>query len=79
MRPTRASLQPAGPASNPAPAVINTVQGFQKVRNVERGSQVAVCVADPADSNRYFAIRGRVVRVTTLISFTLARQVLPAL
>jgi hypothetical protein len=56
------------------------VQAFQKVRNVERDPQVAVCVADPADSSRYFAIRGRVVKVTTLISpFTLARQALPAL
>jgi hypothetical protein len=35
---------------------------------VERDPQVAVCVVDPADPSRYFAIRGRVVRVTTLIS-----------
>ncbi len=40
--------------------------GFQKVRNVERDPRVAVCVADPADPSRYFAIRGRVVKVTTL-------------
>jgi hypothetical protein len=47
---------------------------------VERDPRVAVCVADPADPSRYFVIRGRVVRVTTLMSpFTLARQVLPAL
>jgi PPOX class probable F420-dependent enzyme len=45
--------------------VINTVQGFQKVRNVERDPRVAVCVADPANPTRYFAIRGRVVKVTT--------------
>jgi Pyridoxamine 5'-phosphate oxidase len=44
------------------------VPGFQKVRNVERDPRVAVCVADPADPGRYVAIRGRVVKVTTLIS-----------
>ena len=45
--------------------VINTVQGFQKVRNVERDPRVAVSVADPSRSSRYFAVRGRVVSVTT--------------
>ena len=53
--------------------------GFQKVRNVERDPRMAVSVADPADPSRYFAIRARVVKVTTLISaITLARQVLLA-
>jgi hypothetical protein len=43
---------------------MNTVPGFQKVRNVERDPRVAVCVAG---------------RHQLLISpFTLARQVLPA-
>jgi PPOX class probable F420-dependent enzyme len=45
--------------------VINTVQGFQKVRNVERDPRVAVCVTDPASPARYYAIRGRVVGMTT--------------
>jgi PPOX class probable F420-dependent enzyme len=45
--------------------VINTVQGFQKVRNVGRDPRVAVCVADPARPARYYAIRGRVVGMTT--------------
>ena len=45
--------------------VINTVQGFQKVRNVERDPRVAVSVSDPSDPFRYYSVRGRVVNVTT--------------
>ena len=45
--------------------IINTVQGFQKVRNVERDPRVAVSVADPSRPSSYFAVRGRVVSVTT--------------
>ena len=45
--------------------VINTVQGFQKVKNVERDPRVAVAVADPSGPSRYYAIRGRVVNVST--------------
>ncbi len=45
--------------------LINSVQGFLKVRNVERDPRVAVAVADPADPRRYFQVRGRVVDVTT--------------
>jgi PPOX class probable F420-dependent enzyme len=45
--------------------IINTVQGFQKVKNVERDPWVAVAVSDPSNPSRYYAIRGRVVNVTT--------------
>ena len=45
--------------------VVNTVEGFQKVRNIERDPRVAVTVADPSNPFRYFAIRGEVVASTT--------------
>jgi PPOX class probable F420-dependent enzyme len=45
--------------------VINTVQGFQKVKNVERDPRVAVSVADPSRPHSYYEVRGRVVKVTT--------------
>jgi PPOX class probable F420-dependent enzyme len=44
--------------------LVNTVAGFQKVRNLERDSRVALNVADPDDVSRYYAIRGRVVSIT---------------
>jgi PPOX class probable F420-dependent enzyme len=45
--------------------LINTVQGFQKIKNVERDSRVALTVADAANPSRYYWVRGRVVNVTT--------------
>ena len=45
--------------------LINTVQGHQKVRNIERDPRVAVSVSDPAKPSRYVAVRGRVVESTT--------------
>ena len=45
--------------------LINTVQGFQKVKNVERDPRVAVSVSDLANPSRYFEIRGRVIKATT--------------
>jgi len=44
--------------------LINTVAGFQKVRNMERDDRVALNVADPGDVSRYYAVRGRVVSIT---------------
>ena len=45
--------------------VINSVQGFVKLRNIERDPRVAIAIADPADSRRYFQIRGHVTNTTT--------------
>jgi PPOX class probable F420-dependent enzyme len=45
--------------------VINTVQGHQKLKNVERDPRVAVSVCDPSSPSRYYSVRGRVVDVTT--------------
>jgi PPOX class probable F420-dependent enzyme len=44
--------------------LVNTVAGFQKVRNMERDARVALNVADPDDVSRYYAVRGRVVSIT---------------
>lgn len=45
--------------------VINTVQGFAKVRNIANDPRVAVAVADRANIYRYVQIRGRVINSTT--------------
>jgi PPOX class probable F420-dependent enzyme len=44
--------------------LVNTVAGFQKVRNIERDPRVAVNVADADQPFSYYAVRGRVVNVT---------------
>lgn len=45
--------------------LINTVQGFRKLRNIERDPRVAVTVADPDRPGRYFGMKGRVLSTTT--------------
>jgi PPOX class probable F420-dependent enzyme len=45
--------------------VVNSVQGSRKVRNLERDPRVALNIADPDSTSRYFEVRGRVVDVTT--------------
>jgi PPOX class probable F420-dependent enzyme len=44
--------------------LINTVQGFQKVRNIESDPRVAVTVSDPDNPSRYFTVRGRVLSIS---------------
>ncbi|MGA5509405.1 pyridoxamine 5'-phosphate oxidase family protein [Streptomyces umbrinus] len=44
--------------------LINTVEGYRKTKNVQRDPRVAVSIADPDDTSRYFSIRGRVTSAT---------------
>ncbi len=45
--------------------IINSVQGYVKVKNIARDPRVAVAISAPDNPSRYFQIRGRVVNVTT--------------
>lgn len=45
--------------------LVNTVQGNQKVKNLQRDPRVAVCVSDPANPSGDYDVRGRVVKMTT--------------
>ncbi len=45
--------------------IINSVQGYVKLKNVARDPRVAVAISDPQNTRRYFQVRGRVVKVTT--------------
>ena len=44
--------------------VINTVEGFQKVRNLRRDPRISVAVAEAGRPSRYIAVRGRVVDIS---------------
>lgn len=44
--------------------LVNTVEGFQKIKNLRRDPRVALSITDPQNSFHYFAIRGRVVDIT---------------
>lgn len=45
--------------------VINIVDGMQKARNLARDPRVAVNVVDPEDVRRFYAVRGRVIAITS--------------
>src|SRR5690348_15128586 len=45
--------------------VINTVQGYLKLKNIERDPRVAVAIADPDNLFRYVQVRGRVIKTST--------------
>lgn len=44
--------------------LINSVEGYVKVKNIERDPRVAVVVSDPQNPSRYFQVRGEVLDVT---------------
>jgi len=45
--------------------IINSVQGFVKLKNIKRDPRVAVVISAPDSPTRYFQIRGRVIKMTT--------------
>ena len=45
--------------------IINTVQTHQKMKNIQRDPRVALAVCDAANPASYYAVRGRVVKMTT--------------
>jgi PPOX class probable F420-dependent enzyme len=45
--------------------LVNTGEGRQKTRNVQRDPRVAINVVDPANAWRLATVRGRVVDITT--------------
>ena len=45
--------------------LINSVQGYVKIRNIARDPRVAVVISAPDNPSRYFQVRGRVIDVTT--------------
>ena len=45
--------------------VVNTVQTHLKVKNIQRDPRVSVAVCDASNFSRYYAVRGRVVKMTT--------------
>jgi PPOX class probable F420-dependent enzyme len=44
--------------------LINTVDGFQKLRNLERDPRIALNVVDATNTSRYFNLVGHVVATT---------------
>jgi PPOX class probable F420-dependent enzyme len=45
--------------------LVNSVAGFQKIKNIERDPRVALTVSDASNPSRYYWVRGRVLDVTT--------------
>ena len=44
--------------------LINTVQGFQKIKNIERDPRVALTISDADNPSRYYWVRGEVLGIT---------------
>jgi len=45
--------------------IINSVQGYVKIKNIERDPRVAIAISAPDNPTHYFQVRGRVIQVTT--------------
>jgi PPOX class probable F420-dependent enzyme len=45
--------------------LVNTVQGFRKLRNVERDPRVAVSILDRSDPATYYSLAGTVISADT--------------
>lgn len=45
--------------------LINSVQGYVKIKNITRDPRVAIAISAPDNPSRYFQVRGRVVNVST--------------
>jgi PPOX class probable F420-dependent enzyme len=45
--------------------LVNSAEGRQKDRNMERDKRVAISIQDPDDPYRYLQVRGRVAEITT--------------
>lgn len=45
--------------------IINSVEGYVKVKNIQRDPRVAVAVNSLADPARYYQVRGRVIETTS--------------
>jgi len=45
--------------------IVNSVQGYVKVKNIARDPRVAVTLSSPDNPTRYYQVRGRVINVTT--------------
>jgi PPOX class probable F420-dependent enzyme len=45
--------------------LINTVEGFQKVKNIRRDPRVAVAISDRSNQSRYYSVRGAVLSITS--------------
>jgi PPOX class probable F420-dependent enzyme len=46
--------------------LVNSVAGFQKIKNIERDPRMALTVSDAGNPSRYFWVRGRVLDVTSV-------------
>ena len=59
-------LTPTWAGTDGTHILINTAEGFQKVRNIRRDPRVAVAIADPSKPMLYYSVRGEVSSITAV-------------